>query len=371
MPFEEKKFISGYAAAMGLYVLSTRTLPVYALVLAFTKVSVLQIILILSEYIFVCLGSMTVFAYFSDRKYISVLLAAAGIAMCFLLPLDPVSAVVYLTASLLLMFWLIHTDPYRFMRSDSGKQPKIRSSRSGRFLVARYIFRYLMSNRSYLISPLIITVFICFLVVSMKTMNFNDGVLIGIALSIGIGIVAAFILHFKIPVLSQIVKVYVELFRNTPLLVQLFFIYFGLPKIGLSISAEVCGAVGLGLLGGSYMAESFRSGLEAVPLSQTESALALGMNRLQMFGSVILPQAFSISVPAIVANIIFLLKETSVFSAISLMDLMFTAKDLIGQYYNTTECLVMLVGFYIVMLLPVSILGSLVEHKARYRMFGD
>ena len=69
------------------------------------------------------------------------------------------------------------------------------------------------------------------------------------------------------------------------------------------------------------MAESFRSGLEAVPLSQTESAQALGMNRLQMFGSVILPQAFSISVPAIVANIIFLLKETSVFSAISLMDL--------------------------------------------------
>ena len=194
---------------------------------------------------------------------------------------------------------------------------------------------------------------------------------IGIALSVGIGIVAAFILHFKIPVLSPIIKAYVELFRNTPLLVQLFFIYFGLPKIGISISADVCGAVGLGLLGGSYMAESFRSGLEAVAPSQTESALALGMNRLQMFGSVILPQAFSISVPAIVANIIFLLKETSVFSAISLMDLMFTAKDLIGQYYNTTECLVMLVGFYIVMLLPVSILGSLVEHKARYRMFGD
>ena len=194
---------------------------------------------------------------------------------------------------------------------------------------------------------------------------------IGIILSLAIGIVVAFIWHFKIPVLSQIVKVYVELFRNTPLLVQLFFIYFGLPKIGLSISAEVCGAVGLGLLGGSYMAESFRSGLDAVPVSQTESALALGMNRLQMFGSVILPQAFSISIPAVVANIIFLLKETSVFSAISLMDLMFTAKDLIGQYYNTTECLVMLVGFYIIMLLPVSFIGSLLEHKARYRMFGD
>lgn len=194
---------------------------------------------------------------------------------------------------------------------------------------------------------------------------------IGIALSVVIGVVAAFILHFKIPVLAQIVKVYVELFRNTPLLVQLFFIYFGLPKIGISISAEVCGSVGLGLLGGSYMAESFRNGLDAVPDLQTEAALALGMNRLQLFRSVILPQAVSISVPAIVANIIFLLKETSVFSAISLMDLMFTAKDLIGQYYNTTECLVMLVAFYIVMLLPVSVLGSLVEHKVRYRMFGD
>ena len=194
---------------------------------------------------------------------------------------------------------------------------------------------------------------------------------IGIALSVGIGIVAAFILHFKIPVLSPIIKAYVELFRNTPLLVQLFFIYYGLPKIGISISADVCGAVGLGLLGGSYMAESFRSGLEAVAPSQTESALALGMNRLQLFRFVILPQALSISVPAIVANIIFLLKETSVFSAISLMDLMFTAKDLIGLYYNTTECLVLLVVFYIIMLLPVSVLGSLIEHKVRYRMFGD
>ena len=65
---------------------------------------------------------------------------------------------------------------------------------------------------------------------------------IGIALSLGIGVISAFILHFKIPVLSAIVKVYVELFRNTPLLVQLFFVYFGLPKIGISISAEACGA---------------------------------------------------------------------------------------------------------------------------------
>lgn len=194
---------------------------------------------------------------------------------------------------------------------------------------------------------------------------------IGIALAILIGMLSAFVLYFRIPMLSGFIKFYIELFRNTPLLIQLFFIYFGLPAIGLSISAEVCGAVALGLLGGSYMAESFRSGLEAVPYIQTESAMALGMSKGRLFISVILPQAISISVPAIVANIIFLLKETSVFSAISLMDLMFTAKDLIGLYYDTTESLFLLVIFYAIMLLPVSFAGSFLEKKMRYSMFGD
>lgn len=194
---------------------------------------------------------------------------------------------------------------------------------------------------------------------------------LGILLALVIGTVSAFILHFKIPFANIVIKIYVELFRNTPLLVQLFFIYFGLPKLGLMVSAEVCGVVGLGLLGGSYMAESFRSGLEAVPISQTESALALGMRKGVLFRHIIMPQAFTLSVPAIIANVIFLLKETSVFSAISLMDLMFTAKDLIGLYYKTTECLLLLVVFYAIMLLPVSMAGNILEKKVRYGMFGD
>ena len=165
---------------------------------------------------------------------------------------------------------------------------------------------------------------------------------IGIALAILIGVGCSMIRHFKIPVLQRLVSVYIELFRNTPLLVQLFFLYFGLPKLGLDIDAEVCGALGLALLGGAYMAEAFRSGLEAVEPIQMESALSLGMSRRQAFLHVVLPQAISISVPAFVANIIFLIKETSVFSAISLMDLMFTAKDLIGLYYKTGECLTLL-----------------------------
>lgn len=194
---------------------------------------------------------------------------------------------------------------------------------------------------------------------------------IGIALAILIGVGCSMIRHFKIPVLQRLVSVYIELFRNTPLLVQLFFLYFGLPKLGLDIDAEVCGALGLALLGGAYMAEAFRSGLEAVEPIQMESALSLGMSRRQAFLHVVLLQAISISVPAFVANIIFLIKETSVFSAISLMDLMFTAKDLIGLYYKTGECLTLLVIFYLIILLPVSIVGSLVERRLRYAGFGD
>ncbi len=194
---------------------------------------------------------------------------------------------------------------------------------------------------------------------------------LGILLAVILGLVCAMITHYRIPVLKQLVKIYVELFRNTPLLVQLFFIYFGLPKVGISMTAETCGIMGLALLGGSYMAETFRSGLEAIPSIQMESALSLGMTRTQAFVHVILPQAVSISVPAFVANVIFLLKETSVFSAISLMDLMFTAKDLIGLYYKTAECLTLLVVFYLIILLPVSIIGSLVERRLRYAGFGD
>ncbi len=193
----------------------------------------------------------------------------------------------------------------------------------------------------------------------------------GILFSVIIGFFTALLQHYKVPVLSVIAGIYVELFRNTPLLVQLFFIYFGLPKLGISISAEVCGALGLMLLGGSYMAETLRSGLAGVGKGQMENALSLGMSKWQAVTRIILPQAVSTSIPGFVANIIFLLKETSVFSAISLMDLMFTAKDLIGLYYKTIESLLLLVIFYLIILLPVSMVGSYVERRVRYAEFGD
>ena len=193
----------------------------------------------------------------------------------------------------------------------------------------------------------------------------------GILLATLTGLLCAAVIHWKVPVLRRLAAAYVEISRNTPLLVQLFFIYYGLPKIGIKTNAEACGIFGLAFLGGSYMTEAFRSGVEAVNRIQEESALSLGLTRRQAFLHVILPQAMAISVPAFMANVIFLMKETSVFSAISLMDLMFTAKDQLGLYYRTTEALVLLVAAYLIILLPLSLLGTWWERRLRHAGFGS
>ena len=100
--------------------------------------------------------------------------------------------------------------------------------------------------------------------------------------------------------------------------------------------------IGLAFLGGSYMAEAFRSGLESVEKGQLEAGLSIGLEHSQIIRYVVLPQALSVSVPALCANVIFLIKETSVFSVVALADLMYVAKDLIGLYYKTDEPLFLL-----------------------------
>lgn len=188
----------------------------------------------------------------------------------------------------------------------------------------------------------------------------------GIFLSFLAGLVISVIQYRKIPFLLPLSTAYVELSRNTPLLIQLFFLYFGLPKAGIHISGETCAAVGLTFLGGSYMAEALRSGIESVPVSQYESAAALGLTEHQIFRFVLLPQAFTVSLPPLCANVLFLIKETSVFSVCAVPDLMYIAKDLIGLYYKTDETLWMLVISYLIILLPISAGASLLERRLRH-----
>lgn len=194
---------------------------------------------------------------------------------------------------------------------------------------------------------------------------------LGIFLALVVGLVCSLLRLEKVPVLSSLVRVYTELSRNTPLLVQLFFLYFGLPKLGIHVSSETCAILGLTFLGGSYMTEALRSGLEGVAASQQEAAAALGFTRWQSLRFVILPQALATSIPALCANVIFLLKETSVFSVVALADLVYVAKDIIGLYYKTDEALLLLVLAYLILLLPLSLGASWLERRLRYGEFGD
>ncbi|MGN0582747.1 MAG: amino acid ABC transporter permease [Oscillospiraceae bacterium] len=193
----------------------------------------------------------------------------------------------------------------------------------------------------------------------------------GILFSMAVGLICSLIEYYRIPLLRQVTAFYIELSRNTPLLVQLFFLYFGLPKIGIMLSSECCAVIGLSFLGGSYMAEAFRSGLETIEKGQVESALALGLTHPQAMQYVVFPQALAVSIPALCANVIFLIKETSVFSVVALADLMYVAKDLIGLYYQTDEALLMLVISYLVLLLPVSLAAGWLERRLKFAGFGN
>ena len=189
--------------------------------------------------------------------------------------------------------------------------------------------------------------------------------LAGIVIAIVVGLVCALVQYYKVPVLRRIVGAYIELSRNTPLLVQLFFIYYGLPKIGIKTNAEICGIAGLAFLGGSYMAEAFRSGLESIEPIQTESAMSLGMDHAQTMRYIILPQAMSISVPAFVANVIFLLKETSVSGYIALQDLTKGGDIIRSQTYTAFMPLIVVALIYLVMVMFFTWLVGKLERRLR------
>ncbi|WP_068973603.1 MULTISPECIES: amino acid ABC transporter permease [Acinetobacter] len=189
--------------------------------------------------------------------------------------------------------------------------------------------------------------------------------MISIILAIVVGLICSVLITYKIKIFDKIAKIYIEISRNTPLLIQLFFLYYGLPKLGIKIDGFTCGVIGLTFLGGSYMAEAFRAGLQAVAKGQIDSGESIGLSPVQVFQYVIFPQALAVSIPAIGANCLFLIKESSVVSAIAVVELLFVTKDLIGMDYKTTEALFLLIMSYLIILLPVSILTSYLEYRSR------
>jgi len=152
-----------------------------------------------------------------------------------------------------------------------------------------------------------------------------------------------------------------------------FFIFFGTSfvcKLGIKLSNFSIALLAMCFLGGGYMTEVIRSGLDSISKSQVESGYAIGLNKWQLFRFVVLPQAATISAPALFANFIFLLKETSIVSAIAIPELLYTTTNLISIYYKTSEMLIMLTASYIFLFVPLSFLLSWLERRNRYGQFG-
>ncbi|MDQ7981999.1 amino acid ABC transporter permease [Paraburkholderia sp. SARCC-3016] len=149
--------------------------------------------------------------------------------------------------------------------------------------------------------------------------------LLAFVLSIALGLLTALAGSARVMVLRWIASIYIEAIRNTPVLLQIFIVFFGLPTLGIRLDAYTAGVIALGVNVGAYLAEVFRAGIQSVPRGQLEAASILGMQRSQIFVDVVLPQAARAVYPAIVNNLIQLLLGTSLLSAIALPELSGTA----------------------------------------------
>lgn len=165
------------------------------------------------------------------------------------------------------------------------------------------------------------------------------------------------------------IRAYVELARNTPLLIQLFFLYFGLPALGISLSGFATAVIAMTFLGGGYLTEALRAGVQAIPPSQLEAGRAIGLSRWQLLRHVQLPQAWLASLPALFANFIFLLKETTVASAVAVPELLYTTRNYIALYYKTYEMLAVLTLMCVLIFLPLSLALRVVERRLQHGQF--
>lgn len=158
--------------------------------------------------------------------------------------------------------------------------------------------------------------------------------IIGFSLAMVIAMIMALVQYAKIPVLKTISRIYIWIFRGTPLLVQLFLAYFGLPKLGIVMDAFPCAVMVFALNEGAYCAETMRSALEAVPEGQMEAGYCVGMNYLQIMWHVVIPQALRTAFPPLSNSVISMLKDTSLAAEITVADMFMSAQKIVGRTYE-------------------------------------
>lgn len=161
---------------------------------------------------------------------------------------------------------------------------------------------------------------------------------LGLAIAIGLIVALARISHLAL--LRAIARVYVDVIRGTPALIQIFFIYFGMPALGVNLSAPVAAVIALGVNSGGYLAEIFRAGIVGVDIGQTEAARSLGMSYGQAIRRIVLPQAALGVVPPAAGELTNLVKGTSLLSTISIGELTRVAQQIVGVTFRPIEAYV-------------------------------
>ena len=181
-----------------------------------------------------------------------------------------------------------------------------------------------------------------------------------------VGLAFAVIRRSPVPAVSRTMGFIIEFIRGTPLLVQLYFIFYVLPDIGIRLPALVAGVIGLGLHYGTYTAEVYRGGIENVPRGQWEAAKAANLTTRQTWIHVILPQAIPPMIPALANYLVAMFKETPLLSAITVLELMNQAKSVANSSYRYIEPMTLVGVFFLIMsLISVFFLRWLEERFAR------
>jgi polar amino acid transport system permease protein len=183
----------------------------------------------------------------------------------------------------------------------------------------------------------------------------------GGVLGLILGFAIALAYRAPFPPLRWLLRAFIEIFRGTPFLMQLFLLYSGGPYIGLRLSATAAGVLGLGLYSSAYFAEIFRGGFAAAPIGQVEAAMSMGMTPLDTLMRVRLPAALIAAVPPIVNMLSVLSKETVVLSIITVPELMYQVQTMAAETFTAFDAIFAMAVFYWLLVEGVSRLGRRFE----------
>lgn len=196
----------------------------------------------------------------------------------------------------------------------------------------------------------------------LYTVKISIGALL---LAIALGIIFGVMSSTQNKILKRIAGVYVQSFQNTPLLIQMFFVYFGLPLFGLTLNVGTIGVICVGIYHGAYVSEVIRTGIAAVPRGQAEAALSQGLTYLETMYEIILPQAWRIILPPFTNQVVSLIKNTSLVALIAGPDIMFMANSWSGYNLYYGPAFVFAGLLYFILCFPLAKLASYLEARSK------